>query len=102
MGEEDIEEIKRKKLEEQKKMIEAANAGEQLKAALRVALEEGAYERLMNISYANKEFYLNVAQRALMLYKQAGRKLTEEEIIFLIRSLKRQTGHEPTIEFREK
>ena len=102
MAEEDIEELKKRKLEEHRKLLEAAKAEEQLKAALRVALEEAAYERLMNISYANKEFYLNVAQRALMVYKQAGRKLTEEEIIFLIRSLKRQAGYEPTIEFREK
>ena len=97
---EDIEELKKKKLEEQKKLMDASKAEEQLKSALRIALEEPAYERLMNVSYANKEFYLNVAQRALMLCKQAGRKLTEKEIIFLIRSLKKQSTHEPTIEFR--
>lgn len=102
MAGEDIEEVKQKKLEEQKKMMEAAKAEEQLKAALRIALEESAYERLMNVSYANKELYINVAQRALVVFRQAGRKLTEEEIIVLIRSLKRQTEHETTITFREK
>lgn len=97
---EDNEEIKKKKVEEQKKMLEAAKMEEQLKAALRLALDEPAYERLANISYANKEFYMNVAQRAIMAYRKAGRKLSEEEVIFLIRSLKNQDRREPTIEFR--
>ncbi len=102
MAEEDTGELRKKKQEQQEKMMEAARAEEQLKAALRIALEEAAYERLMNISYANKEFYINVARRAIMVFRQTGRKLTEEEIVSLIRSLKRQTEYEPTIRFREK
>ena len=97
---EDSEEIRKKRIDEQKKMLEAAKMEEQLKAALRIALDEPAYERLANISYANKEFYMNVAQRAIMVYRKAGRKLSEEEVIFLIRNLKNQERREPTIEFR--
>jgi len=97
---EDTEELRKEKLEEHNKMMEAAKAEEQLKAVLRIALEEGAYERLMNVSYANKEFYLKVAQQALAFFRQAGRKLTEEEIISLIRSMKEKLQHETKIEFR--
>ena len=94
------EDIQKKKLEEYKKMQESARVEEQLKSALRIALEEDAYERMMNVSYANKELYVNAAQRVLMAFKQARRKITEEEVIFLMRSLKRDTQHETKIEFR--
>jgi len=97
---EDIEEIKKKKLEEQKKLMEASKAEEQLKNVLRVAVDEPGYERLMNISYANKEFYVNVAQNVIMLYKRAGRKITEDEVLQVIRAIKKQTQHETKIEFR--
>ena len=96
----DIDEARKKKLEEQKKLMDASKAEEQLKTALRVALDEPGYERLMNISYANQEFYVNVAQNVLMLYKRAGRKITEDEVLHIIRTLKKQTQHEPKIEFR--
>jgi len=96
----DIDDVRKKKIEEQKKLAEASKAEEQLKTVLRIAVAEPAYERLMNISYANKEFYINVAQNAIMLYKRAGRKLTEDEVLHIIRALKKQTQHEPTIEFR--
>ena len=82
------EELRNKKIEEYKKMQEAAKIEEQLKSALRIALEEDAYERMMNVSYANKELYVNAAQRVLMAFKQARRKVTEDEVLFLIRSLK--------------
>ena len=92
----DIDE--KKKIEEQKKRMDASKAEEQLKSVLRVAVDEPGYERLMNISYANQEFYVNVAQNVIMLYKRAGRKITEDEVLHIIRSLKKQ--HEPTIKFR--
>ena len=82
------DEIREKKLEEYEKMQESAKIEEQLKSALRIALEEDAYERMMNVSYVNKELYVNAAQRVLMAFKQAQRKITEDEVLFLIRSLK--------------
>jgi len=97
----DTEEIKRKKLAEYKKREEAAKVEEQLKSALRIALEDDAYERLMNVSYANTELYVNVAQRVLMAFRQARRKITEDEVLFLIRSLK-GAERETKITFRGK
>lgn len=93
MGEE--EEIRKKRLEAKK--IE-----EQLKTTLRVALEEDAYERLMNVSVANKELYLIAAKNALMFYKKAGRQLRDDEILALLRAIKGQTEKETTITFHKK
>ena len=93
MGEE--EEIRKKRLEAKK--IE-----EQLKTTLRVALEEDAYERLMNVSVANKELYLIAAKNALMFYKKAGRRLRDDEILTLLRAIKGQTEKETTITFHKK
>jgi DNA-binding TFAR19-related protein (PDSD5 family) len=98
MDEED--ETRKKKLEEYRRMQESAKAEEQLKSALRVVLDDAAYERMMNISYANKELYVNAAQRLLMAFKGTGRKITEDEVLFLIRSLKGE--RETKITFREK
>lgn len=100
MAEDDAEEIRRKKIEEYKKREETANVEEQLKTALRIALEDSAYERLMNVSYANKELYVNVAQRVLMAFRQARRKISEDEVLYLIRSMK--GGRETKITFLEK
>ena len=93
MGEE--EEIKKKRLE-------AKKVEEQLKTTLRVALTEDAYERLMNVSVANKELYLIAAKNALMFYKKAGRRLRDDEILTLLRAIKGQTEKETTITFHKK
>lgn len=102
MSEDDTDDIRKKNAQEQKRYMEAAKAEEQLKAALRVALEDPAYNRMMNISYANKEFYVALAQHLLMVFKQVRRKVSEEEVLFVIRSIKNKTEHEPEIRFHKK
>lgn len=93
MGEE--EDIKKKRLE-------AKKIQEQLKSTLRVALDEDAYERLMNVSVVNKDLYLVAAKNALMFYKKAGRRLRDDEILALLRAIKGQTEKETTITFHKK
>jgi DNA-binding TFAR19-related protein (PDSD5 family) len=88
--------------EVRKKRLEAKKVQEQLKATLRIALTEEAYERLANVSVANKEFYLVAAKNALMLYKRAGRKLTDDEVLTLLRAIKGQTEKETKITFHKK
>ena len=95
MEDEELEEIKNKKAEGKK-------AQEQLKATLRLALDEEAYERLMNVSVANKEVYLTAAQNVLMFYKRAGRKITESEVLSLLRAIKDQNEKKTTITFHKK
>jgi DNA-binding TFAR19-related protein (PDSD5 family) len=95
MSEEELDEARKKKLE-------AKKAEEQLKTTLRVALDEAAYERLMNVSLANKELFLVAAKNALMLYKRVGRRLTESELLSLLRTIKEQTDTGSSITFRRK
>jgi DNA-binding TFAR19-related protein (PDSD5 family) len=95
MSEEELDEARKKKLE-------AKKAEEQLKTTLRVALDEAAYERLMNVSLANKELFLVAAKNALMLFKRVGRRLTESELLSLLRTIKEQTETGSSITFRRK
>jgi DNA-binding TFAR19-related protein (PDSD5 family) len=85
-----------------KKRLEAKKIQEQLKSTLRVALTEDAYERLMNVSVANKELYLVAAKNALMFYKRAGRQIRDDEILSLLRAIKGQTEKETKITFHKK
>ncbi|MBI5228200.1 hypothetical protein HY988_06430 [Candidatus Micrarchaeota archaeon] len=66
---------------------EAKNAEAQLKSVLRSALEEPAYERLMNVAIANKELYTNTAKQLLMAYQRIGRKIKEEEVIMVLKKI---------------
>ncbi len=90
-----LEEARRKKLE-------AKKAQEQLKSTLRAALEEPAYERLMNVAVANEELYLTAAKNVLMFYKRAGRRITEQELLSLLRAIKEQSETKTTITFHKK
>lgn len=82
---------------------EVQKAQEQkLKAAMRMALDEEAYERLMNVSISNKEMYLVAAKNLLMLYKRMGRKINEGELLSLLRAIKGQTEKETKITFHKK
>lgn len=93
--EEQLEEIRKKKLDARK--IE-----EQLRASLRVALDEPAYARIMNVGVANKELYLVAAKNALLAYKRMGRRLTESELVTLLKAIKEQTETKTTITFHTK
>ncbi|MEW6749315.1 MAG: DNA-binding protein [Candidatus Micrarchaeota archaeon] len=85
-----------------KERLEAKKAQEQLKTTLRMALDDPAYERLMNVAVANNELFLTAAKNALMLFKRAGRKLSEDEIVALLRAIKEQTEKRTTITFHKK
>ncbi|MFH1394234.1 MAG: DNA-binding protein [Candidatus Micrarchaeota archaeon] len=94
--------LRKRRQAEYEQMAEAKKAQEQLKGALRNALEESAYNRIMNIAVANKELYLVAAKQVLMIVKRAGRKLTEEELVTLLRAIQEQTSTETSITFHKK
>ncbi|MDD5340123.1 MAG: DNA-binding protein [Candidatus ainarchaeum sp.] len=94
-GEEGLEEAR-------KKRMEARRAEEQIKTSLRVALEDSAYDRMMNVSHANRELFVNAARHVFAVYKRAGRKLTESELLAVLRAVKGQTETETTITFHKK
>lgn len=85
-----------------KKRLEAKKAQEQLKTTLRSALTEAAYERLMNVAVANKELYLMAAKNLLGLYQRMGRRISEPELLSLLRAIKAQTEKETKITFHKK
>ncbi len=89
------EEIKKKRQETKK-------IQEQLKSALRAALTEDAYDRMMNVSVANNDMYLMAAKNALMLYKRMGRRIGDVELLSLLRAIKGQTEKETKITFHKK
>jgi DNA-binding TFAR19-related protein (PDSD5 family) len=95
MDEEELEDIKKKRLE-------ARKAQEQLKSTLRVALDEEAYERLMNVALANNDVYLATARQVLMAFKRVGRKINEEELLMVLKAIKEQTETKTSIKFHKK
>jgi DNA-binding TFAR19-related protein (PDSD5 family) len=95
MSDEELDEARKKKLETKK--IE-----EQLKSTLRIALDEAAYDRLMNVSLANNELYLTAAKNVLMLHKRVERRLTEKELLMLLKKIKEQTETKSSITFHRK
>lgn len=88
--------------EARKKKLDAKKTEEQLKATLRMALDEAAYERLMNVSVVNKELFLEAARNLLVFYKRAGRKITESELLSLLRALKERDEKKTSITFQKK
>jgi DNA-binding TFAR19-related protein (PDSD5 family) len=102
MNDDELEEARQKKLEEYKRKNASKEAEEQLKVALRTAMDENAYERLSNVAFANKELYSIAAQQILMLYKRAGRKITEEELRYVLGLIKERTEKKTSITFMQK
>ncbi|MBI5047303.1 hypothetical protein HZC07_06260 [Candidatus Micrarchaeota archaeon] len=86
--------------EEENQKEEAKKAEGQLKATLRVALEEEAYERLMNVAHVKKERYLEAARRTLMTFKRVGRRITDSEMVLILGSMRED--NETKITFHKK
>jgi DNA-binding TFAR19-related protein (PDSD5 family) len=99
---EELEEIKKKKLAEKQKELESKEVEKKLKEALRQALSPDAYDRLTNVAHANKELYMSAAQQVLMAYKQLGRTISETELISVLRALKERETKDVSITFHKK
>ncbi|MBI2079943.1 hypothetical protein HYT84_04195 [Candidatus Micrarchaeota archaeon] len=99
---EEEERIKKKKLTEQHKLAEAKKAEEQLKAALRTSLSEGGYNRLMNVKIANTQLFLTAAQHLLRIFQKVQRRITDAEVLMVLKSIKQQSEKESTITFDRK
>jgi DNA-binding TFAR19-related protein (PDSD5 family) len=88
--------------EARRKRLEARQAEEQIKASLRIALVEGAYERMVNVSHVNRELFITASRHVLAVYKRAGRQLTENELLAVLRAVRGQTENETKITFHKK
>ncbi len=60
----------------------------QVKELLRRTLSEDAYARIMNVKLANARLYSLAANQVFGLYQKAGRKITEAELISLLKAMK--------------
>jgi DNA-binding TFAR19-related protein (PDSD5 family) len=85
---EGLEAARKKKLESLKRENEEKEQEGQLKEVLRRVLTEGAYGRLMNVRLANSQMYAAASRQLLGLYQKAGRKITEGELVSLLKALK--------------
>lgn len=101
-GENEEEGIRRRKMSEQQRLAEAKKAEEQLKATLRVVLDENAYDRLTNVKLANAQLFLAAAQHVLAAYKRIGRKIKDEELLAILRRIKTGTEKQTRISFERK
>jgi DNA-binding TFAR19-related protein (PDSD5 family) len=102
MEDNELDEIKKRKLAQKQKELEAKAAEQQLKEALRAALTEGAYARACNVALANKELYLTAAQQVLLASRKIGRRITEAELLTVLRAIKARTEKESSITFHKK
>ncbi len=87
--------------EELKKLMEKKKQEEILKQQLLSFLEPPAYQRLMNVKVANEEFFKKVSMYVMQLGSQIRRKLTEQELISIMKKLK-GPERETHIEFKRK
>jgi DNA-binding TFAR19-related protein (PDSD5 family) len=102
MEEDELEEARKRRMAERQKSSESKAAEEQLKEALRAALEPAASDRMSNVAMANKELYVMAAQQVLMAHKRIGRPITEAELVTVLRALKARTEKETSITFHKK
>lgn len=88
--------------ERRAKMEAAKDEEQQLKMALRTVLDEKAYGRIMNVRISNASLFSQAAQVSISLYKRAGRKLTEDEVVAILMRIKSQAEHKTRITFDRK
>jgi len=107
MNDADAESIRKRKEAEYKKQLEQykqqINLEEQVKKNLRQLLENKAYERLMNVKVVNYQRFMLASQYILQLSQQLqGRKLTEDEVITILKNLRGNDRGKGNITFIRK
>ncbi|MFA6530724.1 MAG: DNA-binding protein [Candidatus Micrarchaeia archaeon] len=96
------DELKKKKLAEKQKEAEEKKAEEQIKTMLRTVLDEKGFDRMMNVKLSNSELFMATAQNLLGAFQKLRRKITDEEVLFVLKSIKQRTQRESTITFERK
>ncbi|MEK6979585.1 MAG: DNA-binding protein [Candidatus Micrarchaeota archaeon] len=96
------EQIHKRKMLAQQKRTEAKKAEEQLKSTLRMVLDEPAYARIMNVKMANQQMFTAAVQYLLRAFQRFQRKITEEELLAVLRTLKERSEKNTRITFERK
>lgn len=73
-----------------------------LKTSLRIALDPAAYDRLINVSHSNKELFLVAGKQIILAFRKVQRKITEEEVVMILRAIKEQNEKKTSITFHSK
>ena len=83
------------------RMYKQMQQDQQIRSMLRQLLDNGAYERMMNIRASNPDLYQQLAQLIVSLAQSNQlAHVTEKQLVDLIDRLTRRP--EPKIEFRHK
>jgi DNA-binding TFAR19-related protein (PDSD5 family) len=100
--EENLDAVRKKKLVEQQKALEAKKAEDEIKKMLRITLDGNAYDRMMNVKMSKPELFMTAAQNVFGAYRTVGRPLTDKELVVILTTIKRRTEHEGSITFERK
>ena len=102
----DIEEIRRKKLEELKKQKESQSQGVEQKdrilAIARQVCEEKAYDRLTNLFEVKPERFQKALEYCIAYYRRTGKKIDDSSLRNFLETLARMSERKTRIEFRRK
>ena len=85
---EDLEELRKKKLEQLKSEQGRQAEDEKLKSALRSIMDDTAYNRMMNVKIANPAVFNMAAQGCMSVYSRLNRALGEKEVLMILRKVK--------------
>lgn len=97
-----LEELKKRRLAEKQKEAEEKKAEEQIKGMLRTVLDENGFERMMNVKLSNSELFMSASQNLIGAFQKLRRKITEDEVLFVLKTIKQRTQRESSITFERK
>ena len=107
----DIEEIRKKKLEELKKrqmqkeqnQPDSAEAGkERILAIARTVCTERAYDRLTNLMHANQERFQRALEFCIASHRRTGKKVEDALLLKFLETLSKMNERKTKIEFKRK
>ena len=104
MEEEELDQLRNKKLQDQyANMVRAQQLEAQMKAVLKHVLDGSAYERAMNVRIANPELYQQLVGMLAQLYqgKRLKGKINDEQLKKLLERVS-ATRYESTISIKKK
>ena len=106
----DIEEIRRRKLEELKRKQQAKGAekqsheanNEKILSIARSVCSEKAYDRLTNIMHVNPERFQRALEFCIANYRRTGTKTSDELLLKFLSTLAKMSEKKTKIEFKRK
>ncbi len=98
----DIEEIRKKKLEELKEKSKAKEELSKYLAIAREVCDEKAYDRLTNVMHANQELFMKALEYCVLRFKRTGSKVDDKSLKEFLSYVSSTSRKEPKIRFKRK